>query len=103
MTEDQFRSNFGSNGNVIGREFKLEVKSYSNKDIKDGLLVLIPTEAEQKERERNIDSDISFSLGNLNQISGAFMDRIEWKYLEPKEKIGYIWSNIIPKKDVNNV
>ncbi len=103
MTTDQFRSTFGSNGNVIGREFKLQVKSFIKQDIEKGVLVLNPTDKEMNEKEKNIDSDISFSLGNLNQIAGAMIDRFEWKYVEPKKKIGYIWSQVIPKKDVSNV
>jgi hypothetical protein len=103
MTVDQFRSVFGSNGNIVGREFKLEINSFSKKDIERGKIMLIPTDKELDEKEKNIDSDISFSLGNLNQIAGAMIDRFEWKYIEPKKKIGYIWSQIIPTKDINNV
>lgn len=99
VSEDQFRSTFGSNGNVIGREFKLEVKAFTKEAIQKGILILNPTIKELQEKEKNIDSDISFSLGNLNQITGAMIDRLEWKYVEPKKKIGYIWSQVIPTKD----
>jgi len=97
VTEDYLRANLGSNSNIIGREFKLEVKSYAEKDIKEGKLHLMPTDEEKKNKSKNKDSDVFFSLGNLNLIGGSILDRFEWKFIEPKENIGYIWSKIIPK------
>lgn len=102
INEDMLRANYGSNQNIVGREFKLEVKSFSKEHIRDGKIIFKQSANESKEKMINANTDIFFSLGNLNLIGGNLIDRNEWKFVEPKSNLGYIWSNILPIEKVKN-
>lgn len=102
INEDVLRSTYGSNQNIIGREFKLEVKSFSKDDIRNGKIVFKQSASESKEKMINANTDIVFSLGNMNFVSGSLIDRSEWKFIEPKSNLGYIWNNIIPVEKVKS-
>ncbi len=92
------RTNFGSNKNITGREFRLESKNFSETEIKKGKILLNPTVSENESKQKNSNTDVFFSLGNFNLTGGLFSDRSEWKFIDPTAEIGYIINDYIPLK-----
>ncbi|CAB4160353.1 hypothetical protein UFOVP724_159 [uncultured Caudovirales phage] len=100
---DFLRSTYGSNGNILGREFQILVKGKSEEDLSKGKLVLASPKDNQNNK-KDMQLEIPFSFGSLKQIFGSIEDRLAWQMQETSDDIGYVWQQIksFDVKDIGN-
>lgn len=90
---DFLRSNFGSNGNIIGREMQMLVKGNDEESLITGKLIFNNTNA-NKQNKKDLHLDLPFSFGSLQSIFGSIEDSLFWKVKETENDIGYVWQQI---------
>ncbi len=90
---DFIRANFGSNGNIIGREIQLEVKGNNEESLIKGKLVFNNTNA-NKQSKNDLHLDLPFSFGSFQSIFGSIEDSLFWKVKETEQDVGYVWQQI---------
>lgn len=100
---DFLRSTYGSNGNIVGREFQLLVKGKNEESLSKGKLVLASPKDNQNNK-KDMHLEIPFSFGSLKEIFGSIEDRLAWQFQETSDDIGYVWQQIksFNIKDIGN-
>lgn len=100
---DFLRSNYGSNGNIIGREFQFLVSGKDEASLMKGELVFA-SERSIQQGKKDMHLEIPFSFGSFKEIIGSIEDRLAWQVQETSDEIGEVWQQIktFNVKDIGN-